>query len=120
MSEAPIEIGSRSSGNVKRFGGTTSTKEPYRFVLADSPEFAVHEPDTGTMLELQSDKTTLRQGLRLLLLDQYDAAEPYIEALPWDEFIEWQRDLFEYFGLDARRFEERQAVNRFERRRRRR
>ncbi|QOV97604.1 hypothetical protein [Rhodococcus pyridinivorans] len=120
MSEAPIEIGSRTSSNVKRFGGTSSRMEPYRFILGDSPEFEVHEPDTGTMLEIQSEKTTLRQGLRLLLLDQYDDAEPYIEALSWDEFIEWQRDLFEYFGLDARRFEERQAVNRFERRRRRR
>ncbi|MGX4711645.1 hypothetical protein [Rhodococcus ruber] len=120
MSEAPIEIG-RGAGNVKRFGGGASvSKEPYRFVLDDSPEFVIHEPDTGTMLELQSEKTTLRQGLRLLLLDQYDQAEPYIESLSWDEFVEWQRDVFEYFGLDARRFEERQAANRFERRRRRR
>lgn len=88
--------------------------------IHDSPEFVIQEPDTGTMLELQSDRTSLRQGLRLLLLDQYETAEPFIEALSWDEFIDWQRDVFEYFGLDARRFEERQAANRFERRRRRR
>lgn len=119
MSDAPIDLGSRT-GEVKRFGGTTPSKAPYRFVLGDSPEFVIAEPDTGTMLELQSDRTTLRQGLRLLLHDQYEQAEPYIEALSWDEFVEWQRDVFEYFGLDARRFEERQAVNRFERRRRRR
>lgn len=120
MSEAPIEIGRGASGAVKRFGGQTPAKEPYRFVLGDSPEFVIQEPDTGTMLELQSDRTSLRQGLRLLLFDQYETAEPFIEALSWDEFIDWQRDVFEYFGLDARRFEERQAANRFERRRRRR
>lgn len=101
--------------NVRKYGTEQrDVKEPFTFQVGESPVFTVHEPDAGTVMDIEEARTT-RSVLRLFLGEQYGKAEEFLEPLHPDELIDLARDLSRHFGL----FDNQGAVNRAERRRRR-
>ena len=125
MSEGPIDISSRGhdAGEVRQYRRTGPAKAPFKFRLEDSEVFTVNEPDSGTMMEIESPSCTTRTALKLFLGEEFDAAEPYLEAMPMhgpEGLTTLIGDLFDHFGLNADKFQQQEVVNRQARRRRRR
>lgn len=102
------------TGTVKKYGGENrKAKAPFEFELPGSPVFTVHEPDAGTVMDIEEAKTS-RAVLKLFLGEQYQDVEDHLEPLHPDNLVELARDLSRHFGL----FDTEQAVNRADRRRR--
>lgn len=102
------------TGAVKKYGGETRVaKAPFPFQIGDSPTYSVHEPDAGTVMDIEEAKTS-RQVLKLFLGEQYQDVEDHLEPMHPDVLVELARDLSRHFGL----FDTEQAVNRADRRRR--
>lgn len=98
----------------RRYGGDKrAAAAPFEFQIGDSPTFTVHEPDAGTVMDIE-EATTSRQVLKLFLAEQYGQVEEHLEPQHPDVLIDLARDLSRHFGL----FDADQAINRSERRRR--
>lgn len=97
------------------YGGSSTRppKEPFTFRVGgeDCPEFTVHQPDAGTVMDIE-EATTSRQVLKLFMGEQFGALMEAIEAQHPDVLVDISRDISRHFGLfDG-------AANRAERRRR--
>lgn len=98
--------------NVERFGGERrERKAPFRFQIGESPVFAIEEPDSDTVMDIEEARTS-RSILKLFLGDQYSDVADYIGPEHPDTLVDVIRSMSKHFGvLDADA-----AINRAERR----
>lgn len=98
---------------VNTYGTEDSPALPdFPLQVKDSPVVMVHEPDAGTVMDIEEAQTT-RSVLRLFLGSDFDKIEDHLNALKPDVLVDIAGDLSRHFKLSATQAK----VNRADRRR---
>lgn len=104
------------NGRVHQYGADAArpAKAPFVFRVDESPEITVHEPDAGTVMDIEEAQTS-RRTLRLFVGgEQWSLLEEHLERQHPDVLVDLARDISRHFGM----FDASSAANRAERRRR--
>ncbi len=99
--------------NVNRYGQDRPAAIPdFPVHIGDSPVVNVHEPDAGTVMDIE-EATTTRAVLQLFFGDDYADIEEHLNSLHPTVLVDLAGDLSRHFKLNATQT----RVNRAERRR---
>lgn len=97
---------------VNRYSSNTPAIADFPLQVGDSPVIMVHEPDAGTVMDIEEAQST-RAVLRLFLGTDFDKIEEHLNGQKPDLLVDIAGDLSRHFKLTATQAK----VNRADRRR---